>query len=210
MLLGTSPKSFFKLNTQVVNFSGAFSPKITKWLKVIFGLVSFMFTFFRAGGQMNIYDFFVRIYNFSNQWGKILPTVSSFIAQSMISFWKYFFAEGRYFITDNVLDEVTFGWPRQKSDIHLKEHLALRLQRAINWVFLIFSQQQLDYILLSYLLLLLLHLLFLAMDGLLISYYFLSMTVGGIKWHTLGQRSSLSKWWIQASSCLGNPIGKSK
>uniref|UniRef100_A0A6P3Z1J5 ABC transporter I family member 11, chloroplastic-like isoform X2 n=1 Tax=Ziziphus jujuba TaxID=326968 RepID=A0A6P3Z1J5_ZIZJJ len=40
----------------------------------------------------------------------------------------------RYFVADNVLDEVTFGWPRQKSDIKMKEHLALRLQRAINWV----------------------------------------------------------------------------
>lgn len=40
----------------------------------------------------------------------------------------------RYFVADNVLDEVTFGWPRQKGDYQLKEHLALRLQRAINWV----------------------------------------------------------------------------
>ncbi|XP_022134481.1 ABC transporter I family member 11, chloroplastic isoform X2 [Momordica charantia] len=40
----------------------------------------------------------------------------------------------RYFVTDSVLDEVTFGWPRQKIDFHLKEQLALRLQRAINWV----------------------------------------------------------------------------
>ncbi|KAF7819401.1 ABC transporter I family member 11, chloroplastic isoform X1 [Senna tora] len=40
----------------------------------------------------------------------------------------------RYFVADNVLDEVTFGWPRLKGDYQLKEHLALRLQRAINWV----------------------------------------------------------------------------
>ncbi|KAG7985952.1 hypothetical protein I3843_03G054100 [Carya illinoinensis] len=40
----------------------------------------------------------------------------------------------RYFIADNVLDEVTFGWPRQRGDLQFKEHLALRLQRAINWV----------------------------------------------------------------------------
>lgn len=33
-----------------------------------------------------------------------------------------------------MLDEVTFGWPRQKGDLQMKEHLALRLQRAINWV----------------------------------------------------------------------------
>lgn len=37
----------------------------------------------------------------------------------------------RYFITDNVLDEVTFGWPRQRGDLQLKELLASRLQRAI-------------------------------------------------------------------------------
>ncbi|XP_028084068.1 ABC transporter I family member 11, chloroplastic [Camellia sinensis] len=37
----------------------------------------------------------------------------------------------RYFITDNVLDEVTFGWPRQRGDLQLKELLAARLQRAI-------------------------------------------------------------------------------
>ncbi|KAJ7954333.1 ABC transporter family protein [Quillaja saponaria] len=40
----------------------------------------------------------------------------------------------RYFVADNVLDEVTFGWPRQRGDLQLKEHLSLRLQRAIKWV----------------------------------------------------------------------------
>ncbi|KAK8473248.1 hypothetical protein PHAVU_001G088400 [Phaseolus vulgaris] len=40
----------------------------------------------------------------------------------------------RYFVTDNVLDEVTFGWPRQKGNHHLRENLTLGLQRAINWV----------------------------------------------------------------------------
>ena len=40
----------------------------------------------------------------------------------------------RYFVADNVLDEVTFGWPRQKGGLQLKEHLALNLQRAFNWV----------------------------------------------------------------------------
>lgn len=40
----------------------------------------------------------------------------------------------RYFVADNVLDEVTFGWPRQREALELKEHLASRLQRAINWV----------------------------------------------------------------------------
>ncbi|KAE8705061.1 ABC transporter I family member 11 [Hibiscus syriacus] len=40
----------------------------------------------------------------------------------------------RYFVADNVLDEVTFGWPRQRGGPQLKEHLALNLQRAFNWV----------------------------------------------------------------------------
>ncbi|KAL5860716.1 hypothetical protein ACOSQ4_002012 [Xanthoceras sorbifolium] len=40
----------------------------------------------------------------------------------------------RYFVADNVLDEVIFGWPRQSGDLQLKEYLALNLQRAINWV----------------------------------------------------------------------------
>lgn len=37
-------------------------------------------------------------------------------------------------MADNVLEEVVFGWPRQRASIQLKEHLALNLQRAINWV----------------------------------------------------------------------------
>ncbi|KAF3435267.1 hypothetical protein FNV43_RR22354 [Rhamnella rubrinervis] len=40
----------------------------------------------------------------------------------------------RYFVADTVLDEVTFGWPRQKGAVEKKEQLALQLQRAINWV----------------------------------------------------------------------------
>ncbi|KAJ4729488.1 ABC transporter-like protein [Melia azedarach] len=40
----------------------------------------------------------------------------------------------RYFVADNVLDEVTFGWPRQSGSFQLKEYLTLNLQRAINWV----------------------------------------------------------------------------
>ncbi|KAJ0112870.1 hypothetical protein Patl1_03057 [Pistacia atlantica] len=40
----------------------------------------------------------------------------------------------RYFVADNVLDEVIFGWPRQSGDLQLKEYLTLNLQRAINWV----------------------------------------------------------------------------
>lgn len=55
-------------------------------------------------------------------------------------------------MADNVLEEVTFGWPRQRGDLQFKEHLALRLQRAINWVFvcseykLIFSYSLSPYI----------------------------------------------------------------
>lgn len=45
----------------------------------------------------------------------------------------------RYFLTDNVLEEVTFGWPRQKGDLQLKENLAMRLQKAINSVVAMFS-----------------------------------------------------------------------
>lgn len=41
---------------------------------------------------------------------------------------------GRYFVADNVLEEVTFGWPRQRDSFKLKEHLALGLERAIDWV----------------------------------------------------------------------------
>lgn len=48
----------------------------------------------------------------------------------------------RYFVADNVLDEVTFGWPRQKSGLQIREHLALKLQRAINWVYLPINVEQ--------------------------------------------------------------------
>ncbi|KAJ8771931.1 hypothetical protein K2173_027108 [Erythroxylum novogranatense] len=40
----------------------------------------------------------------------------------------------RYFLADSVLGEITFGWPRQKGNLQLKQQLALNLQRAINWV----------------------------------------------------------------------------
>ncbi|XP_057983625.1 ABC transporter I family member 11, chloroplastic [Malania oleifera] len=40
----------------------------------------------------------------------------------------------RYFVADNVLDEVMFGWPRERGGLQLKEQLASRLQRAFNWV----------------------------------------------------------------------------
>ncbi|GAV64254.1 ABC_tran domain-containing protein [Cephalotus follicularis] len=40
----------------------------------------------------------------------------------------------RYFVADTVLDEVTFGWPRQRGGLQLKEQLALKLQRALSWV----------------------------------------------------------------------------
>ncbi|CAH9146194.1 unnamed protein product [Cuscuta epithymum] len=40
----------------------------------------------------------------------------------------------RYFVGDSVLDEVTFGWPRQSGNLHLKELLASKLQKAITLV----------------------------------------------------------------------------
>lgn len=40
----------------------------------------------------------------------------------------------RYFLADTVLEEVTFGWPRQKADFYLREQLAFKLQNAINSV----------------------------------------------------------------------------
>ncbi|KAK4764547.1 hypothetical protein SAY86_025637 [Trapa natans] len=40
----------------------------------------------------------------------------------------------RYFIADSVLDEITFGWPRQRGSVQLNEQLALKLERAFNWV----------------------------------------------------------------------------
>lgn len=61
-----------------------------------------------------------------------------------ICFRVYYFkfliiCQARYFVADNVLDEVTFGWPRQKGDLQMKENLARNLQRAINWVLVLFS-----------------------------------------------------------------------
>lgn len=40
----------------------------------------------------------------------------------------------RYFLAETVLEEVTFGWPRMKADLALREQLALKLQFAINSV----------------------------------------------------------------------------
>lgn len=40
----------------------------------------------------------------------------------------------RYFVADSVLDEVTFGWPRQKGGLEMREDLAVKLRRAISWV----------------------------------------------------------------------------
>ncbi|KAL8260781.1 hypothetical protein R6Q59_024830, partial [Mikania micrantha] len=37
----------------------------------------------------------------------------------------------RYFVADNVFDEITFGLPRQKSNLKAKEHIARRIERAI-------------------------------------------------------------------------------
>ncbi|KAL0377275.1 UNVERIFIED_CONTAM: ABC transporter I family member 11, chloroplastic [Sesamum radiatum] len=40
----------------------------------------------------------------------------------------------RYFVADNVLDEIIFGWPRQRGGMQLRELLASRLQKAMTWV----------------------------------------------------------------------------
>ncbi|CAA6667875.1 unnamed protein product [Spirodela intermedia] len=40
----------------------------------------------------------------------------------------------RYFLAETVLEEVTFGWPRQRADQVLREELATRLQTAFNSV----------------------------------------------------------------------------
>ncbi|KAL2552583.1 ABC transporter I family member 11 [Forsythia ovata] len=40
----------------------------------------------------------------------------------------------RYFVADNVLDEIIFGWPRQRGGVQLRELLASRLQRAMTSV----------------------------------------------------------------------------
>lgn len=45
----------------------------------------------------------------------------------------------RYFVAENVLDEVILGWPRQRGGNQLKELLALRLQKAINSVSIVFE-----------------------------------------------------------------------
>ncbi|XP_023730003.1 ABC transporter I family member 11, chloroplastic isoform X2 [Lactuca sativa] len=40
----------------------------------------------------------------------------------------------RYFVADNVFDEITFGLPRQKTDIKTKQLIATRLEKAITSV----------------------------------------------------------------------------
>ncbi|GAB4851950.1 ABC transporter I member 11, chloroplastic [Ancistrocladus abbreviatus] len=42
----------------------------------------------------------------------------------------------RYFLSTNVLEEVTFGWPKQRGGVQLKEKLTANLQQALNWVVL--------------------------------------------------------------------------
>lgn len=42
-------------------------------------------------------------------------------------------------MAENVLDEVIFGWPRQRGGNQLKELLALRLQKAITSVAIVFE-----------------------------------------------------------------------
>ncbi|KAM0882980.1 hypothetical protein ACQ4PT_031926 [Festuca glaucescens] len=40
----------------------------------------------------------------------------------------------RYFLSDTILEEVTFGWPRQKADSLLRKQLTSKLQNAMNSV----------------------------------------------------------------------------
>ncbi|KAL3813910.1 hypothetical protein ACJIZ3_015178 [Penstemon smallii] len=40
----------------------------------------------------------------------------------------------RYFVADNVLDEIVFGWPRQRGGLQLRELLASRLHKAMTSV----------------------------------------------------------------------------
>ncbi|GAB2225988.1 hypothetical protein Droror1_Dr00021770 [Drosera rotundifolia] len=40
----------------------------------------------------------------------------------------------RYFLTDTVIEEVTFGWPKQRADSSLREQLAFNLSKALKWV----------------------------------------------------------------------------
>ncbi|GMH06859.1 hypothetical protein Nepgr_008699 [Nepenthes gracilis] len=40
----------------------------------------------------------------------------------------------RYFLADTVLEEVAFGWPKQRGGLQLKEHFAANLRRALKWV----------------------------------------------------------------------------
>ncbi|KAL9162858.1 hypothetical protein ABFS82_06G004800 [Erythranthe guttata] len=40
----------------------------------------------------------------------------------------------RFFIADNVLDEIIFGWPRQRAGLQVRELLASRLQKAMTSV----------------------------------------------------------------------------
>lgn len=43
----------------------------------------------------------------------------------------------RYFVADNILEEITFGLPRQKGELQLKKHLASNIQRAFNWAWML-------------------------------------------------------------------------
>ncbi|KAH9626368.1 hypothetical protein KSS87_015359 [Heliosperma pusillum] len=40
----------------------------------------------------------------------------------------------RYFLADTLVEEVTFGWPKQKGNLQLRDHLASNLARAFNSV----------------------------------------------------------------------------
>lgn len=55
-----------------------------------------------------------------------------------------FCLHARYFLAETVLEEVTFGWPRQRADLVLREELATRLQTAFNSVRRLLSVHPLD------------------------------------------------------------------
>lgn len=53
----------------------------------------------------------------------------------------------RFFIADNILDEIIFGWPRQRAGLQLRELLASRLQKAMTSVSVLRnSNEQIHYL----------------------------------------------------------------
>lgn len=112
----------------------------------------------------------------------------------------------RYFVAENVLDEVTFGWPRQSGGSQLKELLALRLQKAFTSVSSLtklipsssssfYSPLDLQFILI------------------VCGYQHHSLSLlqlpGWSYWNFFGPRSTITKWWLQTSACISYSVSKS-